>query len=385
MKQNFGLRIADCGLEKNAACGLARNPQSPQRILLVKPSSLGDIVTALPVLRGLRRTFPEAHIAWLVSTTCSDLLAGEGDLDEIVPFERSRLGRWWFSPPAAAALWRFRRRLRREAYDWVIDLQGLLRSGIFTRWTRAPLRAGFADAREGAARFYNRRISVRAEHTVRRNIELARALGVEATIEDMRLTIAPEAQRFADDLCDEHGWKRGEFLAVAPPTRWATKQYPLRHWRRVVAALAKDWPVVVLGSPAPQETALCAAVAEGLGDNVTNLGGRTSIPQMAAVIAASGGVIGSDSAAKFIAPAVGTPSVTLLGPTHPQRTGPLGGDGAIVADVPCRGCLKKQCRHVTCMESIPPEAVIAAVRERMDTRGAAFPGCAAQARKPAPQ
>ena len=351
-----------------------RNPQSdaPRRVLIIKPSSLGDIVTALPVLRGLRRTFPDAHIAWLLSTTCRDLLADDGDLDEIVPFERKKLGRCWWSPPATAALWRFRKQLRRGEYDWVLDLQGLLRSGIFTRWTRATLRAGFADAREGATWFYNRPITVQAEHTVLRNVELARALGIDATAEDMTLTVGAAAREFAESFCREKNLTRGAFLIAVPPTRWTTKQYPIRHWRRVVAEFSKDRPVVLLGSPARAEKALCAAIAEGLGPNasknVTDLAGGTSLPQMVALIAASGGVVCSDSAAKFIAPAVGVRAVTLLGPTRLERTGPLGGAGAIVADVPCQGCLKKQCEHCTCMESIPPEAVLAAARDMMKTR-----------------
>ena len=96
------------------------------------------------------------------------------------------------------------------------------------------------------------------------------------------------------------------------------------------------------------------------GPRAINLAGQTGIREFVAIIAASGGVICGDSAAALIAPAVGVDSVVLIGPTRPERTGPYGGGRAIVADVPCRGCLKKLCSHITCMQLIDPDEVIEA-------------------------
>jgi len=336
------------------------SPEAPRRVLIIKPSSLGDVVTAVPVLRGLRRAFPEAHLAWMLSTSCAPLMEGDADLDEIIPFDRRGMGAWWYWLPATKKLLSLRRTLRRGRFDWTIDLQGLLRSGLFTRMTRAPLRAGFANAREGATRFYNRRIDVAATHTVERNVEFIRALGVEASVEDMTLEPTGEGRAFAGKLCDEMGCGAGGYVVCVPPTRWPTKRYPVRHWRRVVAALAADRPVALLG--APGDEAYCEAACEGI-DGAISLAGRTNIPQMVGVIAASAGVICSDSAAMFIAPAVGVGVVVLVGPTRVERTGPLWGGRSLVADVPCQGCLQKRCRHITCMELIDPTAVVAAADE----------------------
>ncbi|HAU36588.1 MAG TPA: hypothetical protein DCX07_02585, partial [Phycisphaerales bacterium] len=100
-------------------------PECPQRVLLIKPSSLGDLVTAMPVLRGLRRSFPQARISWLVSRSLAELIAHDRDLDETILFDRQGLANWWRSPRAGWALWALRRRLRTGRFDWVIDLQGL--------------------------------------------------------------------------------------------------------------------------------------------------------------------------------------------------------------------------------------------------------------------
>jgi len=331
----------------------------PGSVLIVKPSSLGDVVTALPVLRGLRRTFPQVRIAWFVARALAPVLSGEDDLDEVIPFDRPLLGRAWRSPRAATALWALVRRLGRERFDWALDLQGLWRSGFFTAVTRARLRAGFADAREGAGVFYTHRIPVAERHTVDRNIALARRLGIDARPQDMRLTVPAKGREFAETFCREHGLSPGGFLVCVPPTRWPTKQYPLRHWRRCVAGLAKRLPLVIVGGSG--DVRQCRAVAQGAGEGVIDLGGRTDLVELVGLIAAARGVLCSDSAAKFIASAVGVDSVTLIGPTRPERTGPYRLGRAVVADVPCQGCLKRRCSHITCMESIRPDDVLLAV------------------------
>jgi len=338
--------------------------QTPRRVLIVKPSALGDVVTALPVLRGLRRTFGrDVHVAWLVNTACAGLIAHDSDLDECVPFERHRLGKAWWNPAAAAALGRLLRRLRRRRYDWVLDLQGLLRSALLSWATRAPVRAGFADAREGARWFYTDKAHVEADrHTVDRNVLLARELGIDARGQDMTLQVARSAAEFAAAFAEAHRIDR-RFVVCVPPTRWATKLYPVRHWRTVVGRLARSVPVVIAG--APGDRALCAAVADGAPPGVVNAAGKTDVAQMVGLIAASAGVVCCDSAAKFIAPAVGVDVVTLVGPTRVERTGPYLRGRPIVADVPCQGCLRKACRHITCMESIDPEVVIAAAEDML--------------------
>lgn len=345
-------------------------PHTPQRVLLIKPSALGDVITALPVLHGLRRSVPDAHIAWLLSSRCGDILSGMGGLDEVVPFERSRLGRAWRSVGALSALRGFRRTLRAGRYDMVIDLQGLLRSALFARWTHAAVRAGFADAREGATHFYTHRIGVDSPHTVDRNIELARQLGLDARPEDLRLELSDATHHAAAALLAGHGLENQQFCAVVPPTRWKTKQYPPRLWRRVVASLAGEIPVVLLGSPSPRERDLCAAVAEDI-HGVVDLAGQTSPAEMAAVLAGSRGVVCCDSAAKFIAPAVGVNALVLMGPTRMEHTGPYKQGKAMVAEVPCQGCLKKRCGHITCMQSIEPEKVITAARAMLSMGGKA--------------
>ncbi len=353
----------------------------PRRVLIIKPSSLGDVVTAMPVLRGLRRTFPQARVSWLVARSCADLIRHDSALNEVILFDRHHLGKAWRSPRAAWDLLALLARLRRGKFDWVIDLQGLLRSALFAAATRAPVRCGFADAREAAATFYSHAVAVKASHTVERNLELAATLGIDARAEDFTLEVSPEGKGFAQEFLRAHGLQEKQFLVCVPPTRWPTKLYPVRHWRTVVGALASRRTVVLMGAPGDRD--LCESILRGIGVPPTNVrgdhpwsprpgdepytvinaAGQTSVAQMVSLIAASDGVICSDSAAKFIAPAVGVNAVTLLGPTRVEATGPyVPGPSVraepVIAPVTCQGCLLRRCPHCTCMELIEPHCVL---------------------------
>jgi heptosyltransferase-1/heptosyltransferase-2 len=359
----------------------------PQRVLIIKPSSLGDVITALPVLRGLRRTFPSCHIAWLVTPACAAVLDGQG-IDEIILFDRQRFGRMLTNSSARAEFARFCRDLRRRQFDWVIDLQGLFRSGFLTGISGAAVKAGFKNAREFAGLFYNRRVATTASHVIDRTVQLGLALGLDVRAEDLELRLTDSGRQFAAEALARHGLTPRGFAILVPGTRGQAKTYPPQHWADLIALLRQHLPVVLVGSPA--EKALCeelsvAGVSPAVSDvgrahPIVNLAGQTDLPQLAAVIAAAGVVVCCDSAASWLAPAVGTPFVTLLGPTRPRRTGPWGGaptqstalgtpplGRAVVADVPCAGCLRRRCRKAECMKSITPDRVLREVLALFET------------------
>ena len=116
----------------------------PSRVCIIKPSSLGDVIHALPILAALRGRWPSAHLAWVVSLPFRDVLEGHADLDELIVYERAGRAS---DPTGTVDLFR---RLLGGRFDLTIDLQGLLRSALMTAATRARVRVGLADAREGA-------------------------------------------------------------------------------------------------------------------------------------------------------------------------------------------------------------------------------------------
>ncbi len=197
-----------------------------QRILIIKPSSLGDVVHALPVLAVLRRACPGAHIAWLVNTSLAPLLENHPLLDEVIRFDRDRFGRMWRNPRIFVEFWRFAARIRRRRFDLVIDLQGLIRSGMLCLFSGAEQRVGFGAAREGAWLFYSRRVRCpdSAEHAVEKNLAVMQALGLAVDRPEFPLGVrAAERAEAAELLARVVGEPIDSFTAVIPGARWESK------------------------------------------------------------------------------------------------------------------------------------------------------------------
>ena len=313
----------------------------PGRILLIKPSALGDVCRTVPVLASLARAWPDAEIHWLVQDGFVDAVAAHPDLDRVVPFPRGRFGRWMRSPVVARELLEWTRRLRDARYDLVIDCQGLSRSGFMTRATNAPGRVGDRRAREFAWLAYTNRVETAdAVHEVDRMFRLVEACGAEA-VPDMRLYAPAEASE---------SWrtKLGGRLDGAPVTtlastsRWQSKAWPRAHWAELGRRLLDrdGGHLLLLGSPAEQ--AEVEALRDEIGgppDRVHALAGRTDVGEMMAAIEQSDLVVSNDSAALHMAVGFAHRDVScvgLFGPTDPAKVGPYGGH-AVVLRAPLPG------------------------------------------------
>ncbi len=292
-----------------------RSPNAPSRVLLIRPSALGDVARTVPVLVSLRRAWPEARIDWLVDARYADVVAQHPMLDGVVPFARNGGLRAWLGLVG---------RLRDARYDRVYDLQGLLRSGLFARLSGAARRVGFADAREGGWLGYNvrHRVDPTVEHTVDRMLALIEADGVEP-VRDLRLHVGEHDRAWAGDWLNQQGWSDG-FACVAPTAQWLCKCWPIERYAEVAKRL--DRPIVVLAAPheAPQVQPLLKA----LGDRATLP--RTSVGQLMALIERTQLLLCNDSAALHIAVGLDRPVVALFGPTDPRKVGPYRRDDTVI-------------------------------------------------------
>jgi lipopolysaccharide heptosyltransferase I len=357
-----------------------------QRILLIKPSSLGDVVHALPVLHGLRRRYPNARIDWLISSSLAPLLEGHPDLNELVLFDRRRYGRMAYSPMVVADFVRFIHRLRMRRYDLAIDLQGLFRTGFLARAGGAPIRIGFANAREGAPLFYNHRVRRTAReqfgerswaseildiHAVDRNYSVARLLGFEDVPIEFHIPLSDDDRASARWLLRQEGWEyRERLVAVVPGARWETKVWLPQRFAATIDELQSGHDVrcVLLGGP--DETARCEQIAAACRNAPINLAGQTSLRTMAAVLAKADAVLCHDSGAMHVAVALDRRVVCLVGPTNPARTGPYRRPNDVVRlDLDCAPCyLRKlsQCRFDhRCMKELAVTPVVEAVRRSL--------------------
>jgi lipopolysaccharide heptosyltransferase I len=313
----------------------------PRRLLILKPSSLGDIVHALPTVNQIRLRYPNAHIAWLVNPEFRSLLINNPVIDQVIEFPRRQ-------PLALPGLIRF---LRHERFDTVLDLQGLLRSGLLARATGARRRIGLSDSREGARLFHNEIVSVPSCHAVDRYLLAARHLDCPDGPVTFPMPLASPTRH--------EGW-----IAINPSARWETKLWGDDRFAELIRRLPAD-RIVLTGSAADR------ARLDRLAPGCRNLAGKTSLPELADLYAQCAVVVTNDTGPMHIAAAVGTPVVAIFGPTDPSLTGPYGPNHTILrAGLPCSPCLSRQCQHnphMECMTAITVDQVLAALQKYLTT------------------
>jgi heptosyltransferase-1 len=295
-----------------------------RRLLLVKLSSLGDVVHALPLADALRAGLGDIVVlGWAVRSKFADLLHGNPNLDTVYELRGSGMG----------DILAFGRALKTKQFDTALDAQGLLVSGLVSRLSGAPLRIGLDANREGNALFMTRPVvpAKGRTHVVDKLLGFCDALGIPR--------LAPHPQRYLADgeavaaeelLCSAGASPRvGCIVGASTPE----KAWPVERWVDAARRQADQGVrVVLLGGPG--ETATAEAIVRGAAGAVAaNLVGKTAPRVLAAVLARCQVVIGGDSGPTHLAVAVGTPVVGLYGVTDPARTGPCWGPApAVVLD-----------------------------------------------------
>jgi heptosyltransferase-1 len=327
-----------------------------QNILILKPSSLGDVVHTLPVAAALRHAFPAATLTWLIKRQWAEVLDSNPYLDRVLAVDFSLAG--W---PAII------RAVRDSHFDIVLDLQGLFRSAFLAWISKAPVRVGFENGREGSRWFYTHRVSVGTGtmHAVDRYLLLAREItgdrGETAKLNFPMPSNAATEGRISSLLRSEDVSPDTPLVALNPGARWATKRAPSRLFAEVADRLQESgFRVMLLGDGTPGDPA--AAVVDTMRSRPINLVGRTTISDLIEVLRRVRLLVTNDSGPMHLAAAMGVPLIALFGPTDPARTGPYGaGHTILTSPVACRPCLSRRCanpNHLECLTSISATEVI---------------------------
>ena len=316
----------------------------PRRALVVKPSSLGDILHLFPALSLLHRAWPETVFDFLVCPAFAPILDyAPCPIRRRILFRRKELGRpgtFFREFPELC------RELRKEPYDLVIDFQGLFRSALFSRI--AGRTAGFAAPRERTARFlYSDRIAVRPEHVhaVERYVDLADGLtGRNDPVPRCELPVNPGE---AEALRRVAGTLPPSLIAMIPGARWESKKFPPELFAETALALYRRMPELtfaLLGAGDDREAGdRIRALLNGRVP-LLNLTGKTSLGGMMELLRASRAVISNDSGPMHAAAALGRRVYAFFGPTDPEKTGPYGPEHRICRlSLDCAGCLRRKC------------------------------------------
>jgi lipopolysaccharide heptosyltransferase I len=292
--------------------------QSP-RILIVRLSALGDVIHGVPVVCALRERFPGAFIAWVVEGRSAELLDGHDAIDEVIRLPR----RWYKSLREILAL---RRRLRELEFDVTIDLQCLTKSAVAAWFTGAPRRIGKAgqDGRELSKLFHNELVDAQGAHVIDHYLELLRPLGIYQPRVRFELAERRDEGFAADNTLRSLGLTRGRFAILNPGAGWPSKIWPPERYGEIARLLTSDYDLpslAVWGVPSERPLAQDIVAAS---DGAALLAPSTSIPQLASLCRRAALFLGSDTGPMHLAVAVGTPSISLHGPSQAEWCGAYG-------------------------------------------------------------
>jgi len=359
--------------------GLLHRP--PRSILLVRLSARGDIVFSSPLVRAFRGTYPEARITWMAETHTKDLIELHPELDEVITVDRNGWKRLWEERRLGTLLGEVKelvRTLRRRNFDLAVDLQGLLRSGILTFLSGAPVRIGLGS-REGS-QFLMTQVLSRTEGDRRRVSSeyryLAQRLGLEVGDFAMEVSLAEGDTLWAEEKVREMEIESG-FLVALPFTTTPQKHWREHRWAELMDRVGSELglPAVVLGGPEDgpaMERIRAAATGEP-----KSLVGTTTLTQASAMVARASLVIGVDTGLTHMAIAFHRPTVTLFGSNIPYTLPPDDTAKVIVHWLECSPCKgNPTCNGAfTCTELITVDQVLETAREvlRNANRGSASP------------
>jgi len=327
------------------------------KILILKPSSLGDVIQAMPVLRLLKLHWPESEIFWWIDSGLAPLIENDRDLTGIVRFKRRR----WAKPVNWPEIVYSVRWTRRQKFDLVIDLQCLFRSGIFAWFANGKSLIGLDEAREGARGFYD--IAVRREsfytHAADWYLAVLKRLNIPT---DRKFDWIPERKSISAEVKRKWSADTARWIIVQPGARWLNKRWPVENFTELVRRLAAARPefrFAIMGSA--DDSAAGAAITQAAPQQCLDLTGKISLPEMIEWIRLCELMISNDTGPMHVAAALGKPVIGIFGPTEPRRTGPYGQlQNVVRIDLPYAPCLKSRCHYfkpMECLRAISPEMV----------------------------
>jgi len=344
--------------------------QEVKNILVVKLSSIGDVVHSLPFLEVVKEKFPHARIDWLIEEESFQILNGHAAVDRVIVSRRKawqkkvkKVSEWL---PVLREAAQFLKELREYEYDLVVDLQGLFKSGILVGLSRGKRKIGMAGAREGGGFFLNEPpVPVDYDqHAVDRYMEMARYLGCRHSSWNGGIPVLEADIRMVKALLNSNGLEKTPFVAVNPMARWKTKLWKPESFAVLADRLCDELSCRIIFTGSGQDREVIKDISDMMKEKPLNLAGRTSLKELACLYAACSVLVTTDTGPMHIAAAMGCRAVALFGPTDPRRTGPYGDCHEVIrADVECSPCFKKKCDHMSCMKQITVERCFEAVKK----------------------
>jgi heptosyltransferase-1 len=334
-----------------------------KRVLIVRTSAIGDIVFASPLADAVRRSYPNAYIAWLVEPGIDKLLRDDPGIDEVIVWPKSEWKALWNSGRRVEVLRRFmqmRKQLQTKKFDTVLDLQGLLKSGIWAWLASAPNRIGLGS-HEGS-QWLMTKVIPRGGDAARISSEylyFAQQLGLDCGTFIPRLHLNQNAESRALTRLAEHGLRPGGYIVFAAFTTRPQKHWFDDYWQQLAGEVEQKTGLtpVLLGGPTEIDAA--RRICEGAG-NIINLVGKTQLDETAALVRHAGAIIGVDTGLTHMGIAFDVPTVAIFGSTCPYSVTCRDNARVIWLNLACSPCHRRPtCNGAwTCLRNISVERVM---------------------------
>ena len=353
---------------------LAYHPLSPgerprvtfmRRFLVIRLSSIGDIVHALPAVAALGQSYPQAEIHWLIETRYAPLLAGNPYVHRIIPLDTLS---WRGSlPPLSIVeeMVKTLRGLRGTTYEAAVDFQGLWKSALIALLSNVSVRVGLGEPwlREpGAAVLYTDRVSAAGrKHVVEESLVLVEHLGARVGLWQFPLPHTPQADQYVDAQLAR--LEARDFMIVNPGGGWKAKRWAPENYALLLRHLESRFSGKFLLTGSPKESELISGILSRAGTKRAFYLPCTVV-QFIALARRAELVLGGDTGPLHLAAAVGTPLVTIHGPTDPARNGPFNkADVVLYNQAPVNHTRRDA--NANYIEGISVESVGAAIEQRL--------------------
>lgn len=359
---------------------------APQRILIVNPFGIGDVLFTTPLVRALRTAFPLARLIYLCNRRTEEIVRRNPHLSGWIVFEKDEFWSLWRKRPwqAVSRFVRLLRRIRRERFDWVADLSLGDRYSFFLKLLGVPVRIGFRFRHRGRYLTHGLPISgYEGRHVVAYYRELLEFIGLALDEQGLELILSEDDRAMA-----EATWQRLQLTGEAPivgiipagGVSWGVdahfRRWPLERFAAVAQALQERHNVRILIFGEASDRALCQQMAQAMRGAVVDLSGQTTLGQLLGLIAKCDLILANDGGALHMAVSQQVPSVAVYGPVDQRVYGPYGNSArhrVISRQLTCQPCYHyfrmPACPYDTaCLKGLPTAFVLEAADELLRER-----------------
>ncbi len=328
------------------------------RVLVMRYRFIGDTILTVPFLRNLRRALPRARIDVLVGPQSGQVLAGCPYVDDLIEFDTTRFHKYDQGYGEKRSFWSYALHLRKNKYDTAFVLKRSFSSAALSYLIGAKRRIGYASKGRNFLLTHTAPFNT-AIHEVESTLDVLRAVGIPIQDNYLEAFISEEERKDISKIVPE--LTEGKHILIHAASAHPDKMYPLEHWAKIVHTLYKDWGFEPVFSGAASDVPLYEELARQSQVPCLNLAGRLSLRQSLALYERMKMSICVDSGPAHLSAAVGTPTISLFGPTDPVRWRPFGDQHAALYDeqLVCRPChYKKTCIDRPCLTQFDPQRII---------------------------